>query len=147
MRRRVPARGTRPFAIFSTCSTIAPSRCCFVRGRRTTPWWRTSRAEDHLYEHLLDLVGMGSGGLQNRLPIRDEAVAFYSGLLSVRSRPADGLARLVGDYFDVPATVEQFVGEWRRLESGGQCALGEEGNAGRLGASSATCGILRVRAR
>ncbi len=92
-----------------------------------------SGAEDHLYEHLLDLVGMGSGGLQNRLPIRDEAVAFYSGLLSVRSRPADGLARLVGDYFDVPATVEQFVGEWRRLESGGQCALGEEGNAGRLG--------------
>lgn len=92
-----------------------------------------SGAEDRLYDHLLDLAGMGTRGLRNRLPIRDEAVAFFSGLLATRARPADGLARIIGDYFDVPASVEQFIGEWRQLDSGGQCALGLEGDAGRLG--------------
>jgi type VI secretion system protein ImpH len=65
--------------------------------------------------------------------VRDEAIAFYAGLLAVRTRPADGLARLVGDYFDVPATVEQFVGEWRRVDHAGQCTLGADGDAGSLG--------------
>ncbi|MEP7380802.1 MAG: type VI secretion system baseplate subunit TssG [Gemmatimonadota bacterium] len=92
-----------------------------------------SGAEDRLYDHLLDLAGMGTRGLRNRLPIRDEAVAFFSGLLATRARPADGLARLIGDYFGVATTVEQFIGEWRQLDSGGQCALGLEGEAGRLG--------------
>jgi len=92
-----------------------------------------SGSEDRLFDHLLDLAGMGTGGLRNRLPIRDEAVAFFSGLLATRARPADGLARIIGDYFDVPASVEQFIGEWRQLDSGGQAELGLEGDAGRLG--------------
>lgn len=92
-----------------------------------------SGSEDRLYDHLLDLAGMGTTGLRERLPIRDEAVAFFSGLLATRARPADGLARLIGDYFDVPTSVEQFVGEWRQLDSGGQAELGLEGEAGRLG--------------
>jgi type VI secretion system protein ImpH len=65
--------------------------------------------------------------------VRDEALAFYAGLFAVRTRPADGLARLVGDYFDVPASVEQFVGEWRRVDATGQCTLGGDGAAGLLG--------------
>jgi type VI secretion system protein ImpH len=89
--------------------------------------------QDRLYEHLLDLAGVGTAGLRERLPAHDEALAFYAGLLATRARPADGLARLVGDYFDVPAEVEQFVGEWRRVDAGGQCTLGEWRDAGRLG--------------
>ncbi|GLC25016.1 hypothetical protein rosag_15290 [Roseisolibacter agri] len=89
--------------------------------------------EDRLYEHLLDLAGVGLHGLRERLPARDEALAFYAGLLAHRGRPADGLSRLVGDYFDVPAEVEQFVGEWRHVDAGGQCTLGEPRDAGRLG--------------
>ena len=90
-------------------------------------------SEDRLFEHLLDLSGLGTQGLRNRLPLRDEVAAFFSGLLATRARPADGLARLVGDYFGVPATVEQFVGEWRRVDEGGQCTLGAEDDGGRLG--------------
>jgi type VI secretion system protein ImpH len=89
--------------------------------------------EDRLYDHLLDLAGVGTAGLRERLPAADEALAYYAGLLASRARPADGLARFIGDYFDVPATVEQFVGEWRRVDGGGQCTLGEEADAGRLG--------------
>jgi type VI secretion system protein ImpH len=92
-----------------------------------------SRGEDRLYAHLLDLAGLGTAGLRDRLPARDEALAFYAGLLGARARSADGLARLAADYFGVPAAVEQFVGEWRRVDAGGQCALGDDGDCGRLG--------------
>jgi type VI secretion system protein ImpH len=89
--------------------------------------------EDRLYAHLRDLAGLGTAGLERRLPAHDGALAYYAGLLANRSRPADGLARLIGDYFDVPASVEQFVGEWRRVDAGGQCTLGAEDQAGCLG--------------
>lgn len=71
---------------------------------------------DRLTQHLLDLVGIGTGGLQDRLPLRDEALLHYGGLLLLRSRPAAALEALVADYFDVPAEVEQFVGAWYTLD-------------------------------
>lgn len=92
-----------------------------------------SGAEDRHFGHLLDLAGFGTVGLRDRLPIRDESVAFFAGLLANRVRSADGLARIVGDYFNVSSSVEQFVGEWRRVDQGGQCTMGAENDAGRLG--------------
>lgn len=92
-----------------------------------------SGAEDRFFQHLLDLAGMGTDGLQGRLPIRDEAAAFFSGLLATKARPADGLARLIGDYFGVRASVEQFVGDWQHVNVGGQCTLGADDAAGQLG--------------
>lgn len=89
--------------------------------------------DDRLHDHLLDLAGLGTDGMHGRLPVPDSALAFYAGVLSLRARPADGLARLVGDYFDVPATVEQFVGEWRHVDARGQCTLDGDDDAGRLG--------------
>jgi type VI secretion system protein ImpH len=90
-------------------------------------------AEDRLRDHLLDLSGLGTAGMRNRLPVPDDVLAFYAGVFASRGRTADGLARLVGDYFGVPAEVEQFTGTWRRLDAGGQCTLGAEDDAGRLG--------------
>ncbi len=89
--------------------------------------------EDRLYDHLLDLAGLGLPELRRRLPVRDEALAFYSGPLAMRTRPADGLARLVGDYFDVPTTIEQFVGEWRHVGDAGQATLGGDDLPSQLG--------------
>jgi type VI secretion system protein ImpH len=91
------------------------------------------RREDRLHDHLRDLAGMGTPALRDRLPVPDASLAFYAGLLAGRTRPADGLSRLIGDYFGVHAEVVQFIGAWRRLDRGGQCALGDEGAAGRLG--------------
>jgi type VI secretion system protein ImpH len=89
--------------------------------------------EDRLYDHLLDLAGFGLPGMRRRLPIRDESIAFYAGLLVQRTRPADGLARLVADYFDVEVTIDQFVGEWRRVGGSGQSTLGVDAMPAQLG--------------
>lgn len=89
--------------------------------------------EDWLLDHLLDLAGLGTAGLRHRLPVADQALGYYAGLLAGAARPADGLARLAADYFGVRAEVEQFVGEWRRVDGGGQCTLGADDDAARLG--------------
>lgn len=89
--------------------------------------------EDRIHAHLLDLVGAGNPLGQQRSVLPPDTLAFYAGLLSIRSRPALGLAQLVSDYFDVAATVEQFVGEWRALPDGGQVCLGDDDADGMLG--------------
>lgn len=81
---------------------------------------------DRVTRHLLDLVGLGTGGLQRRLAVRDESLLFYSGLLALRPRPAVALEQMLEDYFGVPVEIEQFVGGWYPLERGTQCALGDE---------------------
>lgn len=88
---------------------------------------------DWLLDHLLDVAGLGTAGLRGRLAVPDAAAGYYAGLLAGTCRGADGLARLVGDYFGVPALVEQFVGEWRPVGGDGQCALGTDDDAARLG--------------
>ena len=104
--------------------------------------WETSRitavrervTDDRFTGHLLDLVGLGTPGLQDRLEVTDESLIFYSGLLALQPRSAAALEQIVEDYFGVRAEVEQFVGGWYPLDEGTQCRLGDEEDAsGQLG--------------
>lgn len=92
-----------------------------------------SGGRDHLRDHLLDLVGFGTSALQQRTAVRDDALAYYAGLLAARPRSAAGLAQLVADYFAVEAAVEQFVGAWRTLSATGRFEVGADDDDGRLG--------------
>lgn len=85
--------------------------------------------KDRMTQHLKDLVGLGAESLQGRLPIRDEGLLFYAGLLAPQQRSAAALQQLLGDYFGVAVEVEQFVGGWYPLAASGRCNLGEEGDA------------------
>ena len=85
--------------------------------------------KDRVTEHLLDLVGLGSAGLQNRTNIPDESVLFYAGLLAPQQRSAAALEQMLEDYFQVPVQIEQFVGAWYPLAVSTQCRLGEERGA------------------
>lgn len=86
-------------------------------------------SRDWLTRSLLDLVGLGGDALRNRLPIPDDALLFYTGLLSVPTRPAIGLEQILADFFEVPVSVEQFVGAWYPLERATQSELGDEESA------------------
>jgi type VI secretion system protein ImpH len=88
---------------------------------------------DWLTRHLLNLIGLGTEGLQRQLPIPDEALLFYVGLLGVPTRPAVALEQLLSDYFGVPADVEQFVGAWYPLERATQCELDDDSSSTQLG--------------
>ena len=90
-----------------------------------------------LTRHLFDLVGLGTAGLLDRLPLRDEALLYLAGPLMLASRPAAGLEALIGDYFDVPCQVEQFVGGWYTLSEETVTHLGDAlGDSARLGAGA-----------
>ena len=64
---------------------------------------------------LLSLAGLGTPGLERRQAVEDDSLLFYSGLLALQPRSAAALERILEDYFQVPAEVEQFVGAWYRL--------------------------------
>jgi type VI secretion system protein ImpH len=78
---------------------------------------------DNFSRHLMDLIGIGSGDLQNRLRVRDDSLLFYGGLLALRTRSAVALQRIIEDYFDVPVEVEQFTGAWFRLSPKDLCVF------------------------
>jgi len=115
------------------------------RHRPTVPAERGE--EDRMRSHLLDLVGAGTRGVQRQSPVSLDVLAFYAGLLSMRTRPAQGLSQLLGDHFGVPARAEQFVGEWQPLRDGGQVCLDADDNDGRLGLAVIGDAVFDVLAR
>jgi type VI secretion system protein ImpH len=76
---------------------------------------------DRFSHHLMDLIGIGSKRLENRLAVRDDALLFYAGLLSMHTRSAAALERILADYFEIPVEVEQFVGAWQGLRESDLC--------------------------
>ena len=76
---------------------------------------------DRMTYVLLHMIGIGTQGLTGRQAVRDEALLFYSGLLSLAPRSGAALRNLLWDYFDVPVEIEQFMGAWYRLDESTQC--------------------------
>ncbi|HEX4325861.1 MAG TPA: type VI secretion system baseplate subunit TssG [Burkholderiales bacterium] len=92
---------------------------------------------DGFTRSLLDLVGLGTDGLRNRLDagergVSDQSLVYYSGILAQRPHSASGLEAILGDYFRVPAKVLPFQGRWLRVPKSqcselgrANCALGD----------------------
>jgi len=81
---------------------------------------------DRFSHHLLDLIGLGTSGLQDRQEVADDSLIYYSGLLGLNARSAAALEQILADYFEVPVAIEQFVGAWYSMDDENQCHLGEE---------------------
>jgi type VI secretion system protein ImpH len=110
--------------------------------------------DDALTVHLRDLIGIGLEPAQEKLPLPDDGLLYYAGLLGPQPRGARALEQLLADHFDVPVAVEQFVGRWYPLPRHDQCELGDDDSLSNqlgLGAvagdeiwDSQTCVRLRV---
>jgi type VI secretion system protein ImpH len=72
--------------------------------------------EDLFTHHLLDFIGLGTPGLQNRQAVPDDALMHFTGLLGMQSRSAAALEAILTDYFQIPVEIEQFSGAWYRLD-------------------------------
>jgi type VI secretion system protein ImpH len=73
---------------------------------------------------LFSFVGMGTEKLRGRLRSGDEVLLYYAGVTAQQPRSASVLEAVVGDYFSVPAKVEQFSGAWLKLDPENQSRLG-----------------------
>lgn len=82
---------------------------------------------DRFSQNLLDLIGLGTPGLPDRLQVLDDSLLYYSGLLAQRPHSASALEQLLSDYFEVPVEVEQFAGGWYPLDAGTQTQFGDGG--------------------
>jgi type VI secretion system protein ImpH len=92
-------------------------------------WIAYERGErDQFSHHLLDLIGLGTSGLEDRQAVPDDSLLYYSGLLAQHPRSAVALEQILCDYFDVPVEVEQFAGGWYRLDARTQCCLEDGGS-------------------
>lgn len=65
----------------------------------------------------LSLAGLGMKSMRSRLAegkgaVFDQALAYYSAAVRQRPLSAAFLQRILTDYFEMPVTIEQFVGAW-----------------------------------
>jgi type VI secretion system protein ImpH len=90
--------------------------------------------KDKVSARLLDLMGLGTGGLPAMMKAPAETLLFYAGLLGMTQRSSVAFEQFLTDYFGVPVEVEQFRGGWYRLSESSQCKIDDEaGLSGGLG--------------
>lgn len=75
---------------------------------------RREKLDTHT-QAILSLVGLGTDHQLDQLKVHHETLVYFAGLLSQRTRPANGLSRLLTHYFAVPVEIQEFVGEWHDL--------------------------------
>ncbi len=93
-------------------------------------------AESRFATYVGSLVGLGHPAVWGRDSIPDVAKLHYVGHLGRQVRNADGLAAILGDYFQVRAEVLTFQGRWLDLPPECRCRLGASRNSGELGSTA-----------
>ena len=85
---------------------------------------REGRNRGDIFSHMLaSFVGLGTDKLQERLPIPDDAMLGFAGLLAKGVPSAPTMAKILEHYFELPVQVEQFVGKWQPLPEDMQSRL------------------------
>ena len=104
----------------------------------TQPVTHADRPGDDRFALYLSAFGGNSlAALRGREPIPDETRLHWAGLFAMSSRPAEGLARILAGFFEVPVRIEECVGHWIHLPRRSLSRLGGDdavlGTAATLG--------------
>ncbi|HYH83780.1 MAG TPA: type VI secretion system baseplate subunit TssG [Longimicrobium sp.] len=107
-------------------------------GRRTRPVLQEALPEKtETAGYLRALVGLGTPGLQRRLPgVDDRALLARAGLLAHEVRSQAGLQGLLADHFGVPVDVEPLVGRWLAIPDDQRTRIGRTGASRTLGSDA-----------
>jgi type VI secretion system protein ImpH len=73
---------------------------------------------DSFTGYMLDLIGLGTRGLQGRQAVPDQVLICYEGLLAQWPRSTAAFQSILTDYFNIHVEIEPFAGTWRPLDSG-----------------------------
>ena len=79
------------------------------------------------------LLGLGMPAMRDRDEIPDLVKLHFSGRLSSQARNVEGLVAIIKHFFNVPAAIEEFVGEWMKLPINCMSRLGVTAGTGALG--------------
>jgi type VI secretion system protein ImpH len=82
------------------------------------------------------LAGLAMRVLGNANEFPDSAKFFYAGLLGGQTHHASGLGSMIGEFFGMPTTIEEFVGDWLEIPPPNLWALGRHDQRGALGLST-----------
>lgn len=82
------------------------------------------------------LMGIGTPAMRDRDAFPDHAKLYYAGRYAAHTKCAEGLEAVVADFFKLPVTVVEFVGEWLRLPQESRWRLGETLETGSLGVNT-----------
>jgi type VI secretion system protein ImpH len=95
----------------------------------TSSGTRTSNqicAQNRMSGYLLAFTGLGLPELRNRLPVGDEELLPYAGLLWQRPRSIAGLERILAHAFPLQIKSQQMIGLWRQIERDDWTRLGAQ---------------------
>lgn len=94
------------------------------------------RPQSNSYDEFLGaLVGLLPEAAQHRDSLHDHAKRYFPGWYTDSSRSPDGISALVGDYFDLPVAVKEWVGGWLALPHDARARLGSGQSSVQLGRS------------
>jgi type VI secretion system protein ImpH len=82
------------------------------------------------------LCGLGSPNLLGRDPLPDHAKLQFVGRLMHPARNAQGLRAMIQSYFELPAAIEEFAGDWLTLPPENRWRLGYSADVSELGKTS-----------
>jgi type VI secretion system protein ImpH len=71
--------------------------------------------DEKFTRHAASTIAYGLNATRNRDSVPDHARLHHAGHLVRQTRNAEGLARILANFFRVPAAVEEFVGRWLPL--------------------------------
>lgn len=78
-------------------------------------------------ERALDaVIGMGTPGLGERLPVPAPSLRYHAGHLAARSRSASRLAAMIGEETGFAVEIIEFSGGWLRLPPSEQTRMGSQ---------------------
>ncbi|HEY3595075.1 MAG TPA: type VI secretion system baseplate subunit TssG [Polyangiaceae bacterium] len=106
--------------------------------------WVTAQATASRDRPELDRFRAYAGSLLGAALVRDarrgglfdEERIYYAGHLAMRVRNPEAVESIVSDYFDLPARVEEFIGEWVKLPDASRWRLGHGRQVSTLGEST-----------
>jgi len=92
--------------------------------------------QDRFGCYVASLQGLGLSSLRNRDAMPDLAKLHFTGHLASHTRHAEGLASIIGDFFQLPVKIVEFVGEWLDIPEESYCYLDRDETTGQLGQSA-----------
>jgi type VI secretion system protein ImpH len=133
-RERIQHHGDTTFAAF--CNVFHHRLLSFffrawADAQKTVDFDRPT--DQHWAQFVGGLIGIGMDSLLNRDSVPDRAKLFFAGRLVQRTRNAEGLEAIIGDFFRLRTEVQTFRGRWLNLPAGSECHLGETPSTGTLG--------------